>query len=99
SAQLNLDFGSTLPSKASLDDVLDRPASAMDTALDKILAHQKTAYSAIIIVWVAGKQSSLETIATELAAQVLKPTFSDDVVGTSISLGLSKAGFNRTIEI
>ena len=78
--------------------MLARPASVMDAGLEKILGHQKTAYSAIIIVWDATERN-VERLAQELAAEFLKPTFPDPLVSSSVTIGFKSGGFNRTIEI
>lgn len=98
SAQLTLDFGKSLPSGQSMAGVLKRPAAEMDAALDKIFAHQKRAYSAIIVVWVA-PNPNLERLAQELAGVLIKPTFSETITTASIVLGLQAGEFNRTVEV
>ena len=97
-AQLNLDFGGALPKQADLAKVLDRPASVMDQAARTIFPHQKTAYSAIVILWAASKTKDLASISAELAPKVFKATL-PDITSMSATVGLEKGDFTRTIEL
>lgn len=98
SAQLSLDFGKALPPGQNLSRVLQRPAAIMDAALKKILGHQQKACSAIIVIWFAADRD-LNRLGKELATDVLKATFSDPVVWSSVGVGIQSKGFNRTIEV
>jgi hypothetical protein len=98
SVQLTLDFGKSLPADQSFKSILSRPAATMDTALDKILGHQKKAYSAIIVVWTV-TEPNLEKLARDLADDILKPKFADKILSFNTTLGLQAQGFNRTIEV
>jgi hypothetical protein len=73
-------------------------AETMDKAFQKILGHQKKAYSAIVIIWFAAERD-LDRLGKELAEHTLKPTFSVPVVWSNLGVGIQDRGFNRTIEV
>jgi hypothetical protein len=98
SVQLSLNFGSTLPPRLTLSDVLKRPAAEMDRALDVIFPSQKAYYAAIIVEWVATEQNSA-SVAAFFSELLLKPKFRGKLASLSATIGLEILDINRTIEL
>jgi hypothetical protein len=98
SAQLSLDFGSTLPPRMTLADALYRAARAMDESLERIFAKQRSHYAGIVIVWSA-TQMDLNKLSEDLVEWTMKSHFAPQLNHYSVTVGVERKGINRSIEI